>query len=255
MMLGVSADFAELSKAMTAQEQNSIAALIMGSISKNLVSKTWLRGPAELIEAIQDPDRYGAHYVQNLVGTIVPTGIAQIARTQDPYLREARTILDKIKERVPGQREKLPMRRDVFGDPIKLEGALRPDMLSPVYTSQQMADPIAAEFLRLGIGPSQPMRKIQGVDLEAGEYQAYQVNSGQLAKTMLAKLVVSPEWVDLPDETKADLIGDVMRKSRDVGRALTMRQHPDLMLRIAGEKARKKGPVPRVAQSPEAIRP
>jgi hypothetical protein len=46
-----------------------------------------------------------------------------------------------------------------------------------------------------------------------------------------------------------NLLGDVMRKSRDVGRALTMRQHPDLMMRIAAEKARKKGQPPRIAQT------
>jgi hypothetical protein len=130
ILLGVASDFTELNKAMTTQEQNSVAALIMGSISKNLVSKTWLRGPSEMIEAIQDPDRYGATYVQNLVGTLVPTGVAQYARNQDPYLREARSILDKLKERVPGYRETLPARRDVFGDPIKLEGSLGPDILS-----------------------------------------------------------------------------------------------------------------------------
>jgi hypothetical protein len=239
-LLGVAADFTELNKAMTNDERNSIAALIMGSVSKNLVSKTWLRGPAELIEAVQDPDRYGATYVQNLVGTLVPTGVAQYARNQDPYLREARSILDKIKERVPGYRETLPVRRDVFGDPIKLEGSLGPDILSPIYTSTANNDPVAKELVRLGVAPGSAQRKIQNVDLEGEEYAAYQQNAGQLAKQVLARLITAPGYEDLPDDTKTELIGDVFRKTRDIGRAQTMRQFPDLIMRIAGEKARKK---------------
>jgi hypothetical protein len=237
MLLGVSADFAELKDAMTKEEEASIAALIMGSISKNLVSKTWLRGPAELIEAVQDPDRYGAQYVQNLLGTVVPTGVAQIARTRDPYLREARSILDTIRSRIPGQREKLPMRRDLFGEPIKLEGALGPDMVSPVYQSRVTNDPVATEMLRLGVSPSRVMRKISGVELEPLEFESYQVSTGQLARNLLSKVIASPDWAELPDDAKRDLIDDVMRKSRDWGRGVTMQQNPDLLLRIAAERA------------------
>jgi hypothetical protein len=238
-LLGVSADFVELSKAMNDQERNGIAALIMGSISKNLVSKTWLRGPAELIEAVQDPDRYGETYVRNLVGTIVPTGVAQLARTRDPYLREARSILDKIKDRVPGYRETLPLRRDVFGEPIKLEGALGPDIISPIYTSSDTNDPVAREMVRLGMAPSRVTRNIRGVDLQAPEYEAFQKNAGQLAKTMLQRLISSPEYAGLSDEAKRDLLDEVMRKTRDVGRAQTVQQFPDIALREALMKQQK----------------
>jgi len=141
MLLGVAADFAELSSVMSEAEQKNVASLVMGSVSKNLVSKTWLRGLSEFVEAYNDPDRYGGRYIQNLAGTLVPTGVAQYARTKDPYLREARTVLDKIRERVPGLRETLPVRRDVFGAPIKLEGALGPDILSPIYQSYAGQEP------------------------------------------------------------------------------------------------------------------
>jgi hypothetical protein len=238
-LLGVAADFTELNKAMSEPEQANVAALIMGSVSKNLVSKTWLRGPAELIEAVQDPDRYGETYVRNLLGTIVPTGIAQTARTRDPYLREARSILDKIKERVPGYREELPLRRDLFGEPIKLEGGLGPDMISPIYLSVDAKDRVASEFVRLGVAPGRPVRNIYGVDLEAPEYEAYQKSAGQLAKTVLQRLLNSPGYLSLSDEAKRDVIDDVMRKTRDVGRAQTVQQFPDIALRAALLKQQK----------------
>ncbi|MGH6792840.1 MAG: hypothetical protein ACRECF_08895, partial [Methyloceanibacter sp.] len=241
-LLGVSADAVELSKHMTGEEEANVAALIMGSISKNLVSKTWLRGPAELIEAVQDPDRYGDTYVRNLTGTVVPTGIAQIARTRDPYMREARSILDKIKERVPGYRETLPMRRDVFGAPIKLEGALGPDMISPIYTSTDAKDPVANEMVRLGMAPSRLLRQIAGVELDAPEYDTFQKNAGGMTKAVLSKVIASPGYQSLTDEAKREILDDVMRKARDMGRAQTIRAHPGIVTRsqqLKLENARK----------------
>lgn len=95
-LLGIAADAVEMSAYVSDDEANNIGSLIMGSLSKNLVSKTWLKGPSDLLNAMNDPDRYGPRYVQGLVGTLVPTGVAQVARTQDPYLRHARDILDVI---------------------------------------------------------------------------------------------------------------------------------------------------------------
>ena len=88
--------------------------------------------------------------------------------------------------------------------------------------------------------PGRLMRKIQNIDLAPVEYETYQTRSGELTKAFLNKLITAPGWDQLPDDVKADAISDVMRKARDVGRALTMQQHPDLMLRIAEEKSQKK---------------
>ena len=52
---------------------------------------------SDLVEAVHDPDRYGERYIQRLAGTMIPTGVAQVARVQDPVLREARSVLDHIK--------------------------------------------------------------------------------------------------------------------------------------------------------------
>jgi hypothetical protein len=77
-----------------------------------------------------------------------------------------------------------------------------------------------------------------GAELEPAEYDSYQQNAGQLAKDLLTKILTSPEWQDLPDDLKRDAIDDVMRKTRDVARARTIQEFPDLLLRIAKTKRR-----------------
>lgn len=252
-LLGVAADFAELSKHATEAEKKNIATLIIGSISKNLTSKTFLKGLTEAIEAYQDPERYGGQWLQNFAGTVVPTGVAQFARARDPYLREARTILDKIKSRIPGMRETLPARRNVFGEPIKLEGALGPDILSPIYKSAAKNDPVISEMIRVGVAPSSPSRQIRNVDLEPEEYDVLQQATGSAARKSVETLISHPGWKNLPKETQADLIEDALRQARDIGRATVISQFPDISVRIAEQKrseleARMPSAVPTQAQ-------
>ena len=239
MMLGVAADFTELATVMSEEEQKNVAALIMGSVQKNLVSKTWLRGLSEMIEAFQDPERYGEQYVQNLAGTLVPTAVAQAARTRDPYFREARSILDKIKERIPGLRETLPVRRGILGNAIKLEGSLGPDILSPIYTSTATNDPVANEMARLRMAPSKPSRKVMGVELTPQEYDTYQQTTGQLARHLLGQVIAAPDYARLPDDRKKEVIDDVLSKARDLARGYTAQQFPPLVERVRAQKKEK----------------
>lgn len=240
ILLGVAADFAELSKVMKSDEEANVAALMMGSVSKNLVSKSWLQGPSDLLEAIHDPDRYGPRYIQKLVGTVIPTGVAQVARTNDPYLREARTILDNVRSRIPGEREKLFVRRDAFGEPIKGEGSLGPDLVSPIYQTAARNDPAIKEMLRLDVVPGRLPRQMKNVELEPAEYDAYSKHAGQLFKQSIDHLVSHPDWRNVPDDAKSELLTTTLRKARDLARTQTMIEFPALVLRIAEEKKNRK---------------
>jgi hypothetical protein len=51
---------------------------------------------------VTDPERYGKSYLKGMVGTVIPAISAQTAQTLDPTVREARTVLDTLKARIPG---------------------------------------------------------------------------------------------------------------------------------------------------------
>ncbi len=228
-LLGVSADMYEIGAAMTDPEGEDLAALVMGSVSKNLVNKTWMQGPANLIEAVQDPDRYGQRYVQRLLGTVIPTGVAQVARVDDPYLREARSILDQIRSRTPGLSAGLPPKRDIWGEPIKLEGSLGPDLISPVYLSRMSNDPVNQELLKLKIFPAKPDRQIRGVELTDEQYDEYQRVAGRYAKATLDSLVKQPEWGHLPEFVRIETITRVIGQTREQARKYMLLRHPDII--------------------------
>lgn len=240
MLMGVSADMVEMHDSMTKDEKANLGVLLAGSAARNLISKTWLRGPSEVMQAFLDPQRYGPRYLQGLFGTVVPTGLAQYANSQDPYVRQARTIVDTVRSRLPGESEKLFVRRDAFGEPIRREGALGPDLISPVYQSAAKNDPTIAEMMRLKVFPGRLPRTINNAELTDAEYDTYTRVSGQTARKLLDTLVNMPNWRDLPEAVQFDAMNDAIRKGRDVGRAMTVSSSPDLPLRILQGTMKKK---------------
>jgi hypothetical protein len=218
MILGISSDFSEIAQYSTEDEADSIGAMVVGSIAKNLTSKTWLRGLSEIILAIEDPDRYGDNYIRKLAGTAIPTGVAQIARIEDPLLRSANTTLEQIQSRIPGVSKDLYPVRNVWGEPISLSGALGPDIISPVYTSIINNDPVATEVARLGVGISRADRKIKGIQLTDEQYDKYVFMSGTIAKRVVMKYVTSPGWKNIPDYMKKDIIKRSVSNARKAAR-------------------------------------
>ena len=235
MIFGITADLHETASkydGKTFQEiqddTSEIMAMLVGSVSKNLVSKTWLKGPSDLIEAFNDPDRYGANYIRRLVASGVPTLSAQIARSEDPLLREARTITDAIRSRIPGMSKDLFPRRDVFGEPIELQGGVGPDLISPIYQNRLKNDPTIRELLALGVYPAKPRRELMNVELTDEQYDFYQTVAGRLMKQSLDLKINTPGWSGLPKFARVDVIGEAIRQSRKNARPVMLLRYPNI---------------------------
>lgn len=239
-ILGVAADAQTLYSEFTEAEAQDFAALLIGSIGNNLGSKTWLKGPADFSQVMLDPKRYGENYIASMLGTVIPAGVAQFARANDPYLREMRELIDGIKTRVPGERETLNVRRDPFGEPTRNEGSLGPDWLSPIYTRAAKDDPTIAEMLRLKTYPGRLSKSIEGVEMTPQEWDTYGSMAGKLTKTVTDALVSSPTYKDLPDEAKKTLMEDAISKSRNTARDTIKAAFPDLVMRIEITKMQKR---------------
>jgi hypothetical protein len=249
LLLGVSADIVEISGHLTDEESEKLGSLIVGAISKNLLSKTWMRGPAELIEALQDPERYGARWLQSIAGTLIPTGVAQVARVQDPVLRstapeaiddpllaEAQSIINKIKSRLPGYSEELPPVRNVWGEPILLEGGLGPDLISPVYTSTDKHDATTEELLRLKVYPSWLKPEINGVKLTPRQHDRYSEMAGKTAKRALDRVIASEGYGRLPDFQKKELVDRLIKEARAQAKQIMLINEPAILERKTREQ-------------------
>ena len=224
-IIGTAADMADLDDHMTDRQRDNTALQIGAAILSNLSNKTWLSGISSAIEAIHDPDRNLENFISRTAGSIaVPGIVAQVARTQDPILREARGWQDRIRSRVPGASESLAPRRDVFGQPIKTEGGVGPDIISPVWKSTAKKDPAIGALLDAGINISRPQRFYRAggkrVDWTPEEYNRLQEISGGIIKTQLNDLVRSVEWRKGDDDARQAAVSKIAEQARRDAKAI-----------------------------------
>jgi hypothetical protein len=242
-LLGVAADFQEIAGEASELQAGEVASKSIMATAKNITSKTFLRGISETIRALEDPDRYGDRYIQNFLGTVVPTGVAQVARVKDPTLREVQSVMDKIKSRIPGYSETLPPRLNMWGEPIILQGGLGPDIMSPIYTHDIKEDRLGEEILSQGIPISMPSKTIFGTELEDPSlYNRYIELSGkekiindQSLKGALNELIRSPlykDGSDGPEGGKSYLIRNTVQAYRGMAQGLMLEEFPELRRQV-----------------------
>lgn len=217
--LGVAADYVGLQETMTDRQREEAANLVTASIVANLSDKTWLSGLSDAVAAIHDPQRNGQQWINRTAGTVVPTGLAQLARTVDATPREAKTPLETILSRIPGLAASLRPRLDAWGQPIEKEGGVGPDIVSPVYTSTRDNDPVNAEALRLGLKVTDPSRAVGGKRLGDAEYHRYRSAAGSILRANFSHLIASAQWQSMRDADKRAAFDKLKRDARSAARA------------------------------------
>ncbi len=240
MILGISADFGTTASKMGEVEASDAASMIAISISKNLLSKTWLSGLSDLVQAIQDPEQFAEGYLRSTAGTLIPTGVAQVAKVVDPVRRDAQSVGDQLKARTPGLSQTLPPKRDIFGEELKYGGGVGPDILSPVYTSQNRGNKAAEEMVKRHVSGALPSRKIEGVDLNPAQYSEYVKAAGAGLQADMEALIGSPEYGMLSDDAKVKALEKRIADHREIARRQMIKEYPDLQGAAGARKDKSK---------------
>lgn len=242
-----------------------ISVAVAMSIANNTMSKTYLSGLAEFFEAMSDPERYGDNYFQRLASSLVPTGVGEVARAQDPYMRHAGTMVESMMRKVPGLSDELPMRRNLWGEPITYQSGLGAtyDAFSPIYSKSKKPSAIDQEILRLEANITMPQKRISfdGVTVDMTRYpEAYsrylQLAGNELkhpawkmgAKELLNKLVTGKHPLsqvyqvrsDGPDGGKADYIKKTINEYRALARDQLLREFPEISTEVGLKKQEKR---------------
>ncbi len=257
MVMGLGADFSSAAGHMDSLDAEDLAAALAGAVAKNITSRTWIRGAAESLHAISDPDRYAKTPLKSLAGTAIPFSglVGAVERTVDPTLREARTLLDQVISRIPGLSSTLPPRRNLWGEPIVLEGGLGPDLVSPIYTKSAKADRVSEEIVRNEISLSMPPRSIARIELTPAEHDRFvllagkEVQLGGLGlKDRLEKFMGSSLYqrlTDGPDEGKARFVKSWVQTYRQEAQRRLLQEFPELAAAVREAERQHRNPLTR----------
>lgn len=240
----------------------SASGLIALKVANAVLNKTYLSGLMDIVDAVADPTEAKARaLVANGLISMVP-GLssvnalsAAIARTTDPYAKDAANVIDRLKAQTPWLSKDVPDRLDLFGRKMKrATGSAAYDMFVPVRVSEESQEPIDREILAQGAFIPMPNRKISvgggKIDLKTrpalyNEYVGLAGNGlkldefdGMGVKDFLNAVVSGkkPEYgyeslsdggPDVPG-SKANFIRAVVNAGRKAAIAEMLERHPDL---------------------------
>ncbi|WNJ91764.1 hypothetical protein [Bosea sp. 685] len=130
MFLGMVGDYHELSGQMSDTDMWDMAGKGLVTTVKQLSSKSYLQGLTDFLDALSNPEWKAEKLAKSLAGSFVPSVLTKMSG--DPYQREARSVMDAVKKRLPGYSEDLDPIRNILGEPVTPVPTLGPSWLSPI---------------------------------------------------------------------------------------------------------------------------
>ncbi len=227
-LIGLAGDMASIWKHMTPEEQDKVPKMITIAFSQAVTNQVWLKGMIDIMRGVAEADRYGPKIAQNLAAGMMPASgwLGQTAQLMDPYVREVNSIMDAIRNKIPGVREGLePQVSGLTGEPIKNRERL--GVVLPIKKTDEVDDKVLTEAARLGVGigkapknielPALGDKQLGKVELTPEQRTLFASTSGKVAHTTLGLLVNSPNWENMPDLVKKRIYANVIAESRKSG--------------------------------------
>jgi hypothetical protein len=242
MLLSTAADLYDVAHHADKGEFAKAAAAFQHAVTQNILDESFMRGPSDLIKAIQDPARYGENYIKNFVSSFaVPFSVSmqQMARATDPYQRDARSVVDAIKAKVPGLSQSLMPRRDVWGEILPSREGLGGD-ITAIWEQKVNSDPVNIALMNLAMHPAAVGRKIRNVELTSEQYDDWSRLAGRITKLNLDRIVRSPSFQNMPNPTKHDIIQESLRQSRTVAEGMMFMKYPTILVDAQHVKMEKR---------------
>ena len=270
MTFGIAADLAEISM-HTDQEDREVnadeaAVYFAAAIAGNTMSKSYMRGLSDAVEALANPKQRAEGWSQRFAGSFVPAGVAEVTRFNDPYMLEVNSMLDAMKARIPGLSAELPARRDLWGRAISYRSGLNAfyDAVSPIASRRENPEPIDREMLRLETYVPAPKRResFDGVPVDLTNFGDAYSRFAQLA----GNGIKHPAWgkgcmdflndvvngrnpmaesyklrSDGPEGGKAQFIRATVYQYRDMARKQLLEEYPDLQRYVEQKKLTQPG--------------
>lgn len=150
---------------------------------------------------------------------LLPSIISDVARGTDPYQRQGNTGVAGIKSKIPGARESLPIKKNVFGEKQKSEGFLSTILFgSRVKTARdtkitdevQRVSEAADKTLNFTDWTKSTSKELAQFKQKVGDqrFKAAQDKYGKQLQINLNKAISNPAYKNLSDEDKYKVLSN-----------------------------------------------
>lgn len=241
MFFGVAADVSEVATHTDDRSAEDLMQMALMAFSRNLSNKTYLRGLADVMDALFERgpqvDQKVERLMQSYAGGFVPfSGYLGNIRN-DPYMREVRSMADAVANRVPGFSAELDPQRNILGE---ITMASEVSGVSPWAVTSDRNEPLAAELARIfestGEQMQKPPKKTGKVD-----WTSYKNEKGRSAydrflqlhaelglRDAMTTLMKQPGWQLLSDSGRVEYFRAVQSRIRSAARLTLFKEFPEL---------------------------
>jgi hypothetical protein len=221
---------------------------VVGGITKNIASKTFLEGISSVMQVLHDPERYGGSFLNSFAGLVVPSFVAAPARALDPNQRIVTNFAEAVQNRLPsmGQefaRENLPAQSMLFGG-TRPNPSFGATAFTGLQTAPAAQTALQQEVSRIKFDYELPSKSLKGVELNGADQAKYQALSGQYADLILNKVIESPSYQNAADPLKKVILEKGMRRARTAATKVLFgekMQDPEFRVQFIRAKLAKKG--------------
>ena len=188
-------------------------------------------------------ENLGLNATKSYVGQFVPTVLGQVAKTfddkersttsteSDPLPKALDTLGNQIKSKIPGLRQTLPTKTDIWGKDVENEGNIIEKGLNAgvfPWSSKKVSEnnqtnkeisKLYDETLDKSVLPSNSIDKVLNIDKEKyrlsnEQYSKLKKMYGEINYKVLSELTSSPEYKEMNNEQKIKAISDIYKYSK-----------------------------------------
>ena len=188
-------------------------------------------------------ENLGLNATKSYVGQFVPTVLGQVAKTfddkersttsteSDPLPKALDTLGNQIKSKIPGLRQTLPTKTDIWGKDVENEGNIIEKGLNAgvfPWSSKKVSEnnqtnkeisKLYDETLDKSVLPSNSIDKVLNIDKEKyrlsnEQYSKLKKMYGEINYKVLSELASSPEYKEMNNEQKIKAISDIYKYSK-----------------------------------------
>jgi len=235
----------------TAKARTKLVVDVVGGITTNIASKTFLEGISGVLQAMHNPERYGGSFINSFAGLLVPSFIAAPARSADPYARVVTGFGEAVQNRIPDfglglpvpSRQELPIQSKLFGGARE-----NPSYGLAAYTGLQTSpatrNAVQEEVARTKVDYDLPSKSLRGVELDGVDQAKYQALSSQFADTILPGIIESSGYQNAPDSIKKVILERGLKRARSAATKTLLGeklQDPEFRTQFIRARLAKKG--------------
>jgi hypothetical protein len=263
-VIGATADATEISAYLNAdvetlqdpgtQSWHAAAAIIAG-IMNNTGNKTFMKGLADFVDVLHDPQSQAKPYITGMTAAMMPYSgaLKAVRNTQDPYLREAWSIVDKLRDETPGLSKDMPVARSLFGEPRLKNSSSLLGVMTPMPERDVKHDPIYTELQQLMsdthlVPLVMPEKRVEGMLLNPKEYERLTLISRMqpifdggtvTLREKIADQMDTEVYKDATPMHKVELIKNLQHSADEIARQRLREEDPLYAERLAVYQAKR----------------